>query len=244
VTPVVVAVQPIARGQTLVPALLKVVNYPADSVPTGAFSEISMLSGSGPAARLALRSIAANEPIMTAKISGPGGKGTLSATLVSGMRAISVRSSDVAGVGGFLLPGDRVDVLVTRTVGGGNDPVTVTQALAENVRVLGVDQSDDVDANKPVVTKAVTIEVSPDQAQAISLAQSVGSVTLSLRQVADEGALTRKATTVADLGRFGRAAAAVKVHAVAKTRPLHGPGMTQVHVTRGVEISDYPVRTE
>ncbi|HEY3696561.1 Flp pilus assembly protein CpaB, partial [Phenylobacterium sp.] len=221
---------------------LKVVNYPAESVPAGAFSNVSQLSGTGPAARLALRAIAANEPILPTKVSGPGGKATMSGVLTQGMRAISVRSSDVAGVGGFVLPGDRVDILVTRTVGTGQNPQTVTQALAENVRVMGVDQSDNVDADKPVVAKAVTIEVTPDQAQAISLAQSVGAVTLSLRQVADDTALVRKATTVSDLGRFGAPPAATPARRVARAKAPAGAGMIEVHVTRGTEISGYPIR--
>ena len=91
--PVVVASQVIARGATLHPGLLKVVNYPADSVPEGAFSDIASLSGTGDQARLALRAIAANEPLMAAKVSAPGGKANLSASLTPGMRAIGVRSS-------------------------------------------------------------------------------------------------------------------------------------------------------
>jgi pilus assembly protein CpaB len=243
--PVVVAASPIERGVSLQPALLKVVRYPADSVPAGAFTDVAALTGAGEP-RLALRSLAANEPVLPAKISGAGGKATLSGTLSPGMRAISVRSNDVAGVGGFVLPGDRIDVLVTRPASTESNPPMLTQVLAENVRVLGVDQSDDVDADKPVVAKAVTIEVSPAQAQSISLAQQVGSVTLSLRQIADEALQDRKVTTFGDLG--GGAKAASSGHRTAR-RPGTGHGglsggMTEVKVTRGVEISGYPVRAE
>ena len=161
------------------------------------------------------------------------------------MRAIGVRSSDIAGVGGFVLPGDRVDVFVTRTIGSGDEAVTVTQTLAENCRVMGVDQVSDVETDKPIVAKAVTLEVTPDQAQTISLAQSVGAVTLSLRQAADAAPLARRATTAADLGLFGfhkkASGGGASTGASAKPKPKIGPGMNEVHVVRGVEATSYAV---
>ncbi|HWE48064.1 MAG TPA: Flp pilus assembly protein CpaB [Caulobacteraceae bacterium] len=200
---VVVASKPIDRGEALAAAALKVVPFPAASIPPGAFHTVNEIV-SGPNARLALRSIALNEPILTERISGPGAKPNLSAELTAGMRAVSLRSNDVSGVGGFVLPGDRVDIFLTRSLtGADNRTTTVTQALAQNVRVLGVDQSSNEDSNKPVVAKAVTVEVSPDQAQAILLGDSVGTVSMSLRQISDAAALNRRVTTVADLGVFG-----------------------------------------
>lgn len=243
-TPVVVAALPIARGAALRPAMFRIVKYPSDAVPAGSFQSLTPLSGN----HLALRSITINEPIMADKVSGMGAKTGLSGTLTAGMRAVSVRSNDVAGVGGFALPGDRVDVLVTRTVGTGYDANTVTQVLAENIRVLGVDQSDNAEDGKPVVSKAVTIEVTPDQAQTIQLAQTVGTVALSLRQLADNAALVRRATTVADLGTFRRRSraegpAGLSTRKAVKTagKSKAGPGMTEVRVTRGLEITGYPV---
>lgn len=235
---VVVANAPILRGAALQPGMLKVVSYPIESVPAGAFTDIAQLTGSGASARLAIRSLAAGEPILADRVSPPGGRANLSGTLVQGMRAISVRSNDVAGVGGFLLPEDRVDVLVTRSIGASNNE-TITQALAENVRVLGVDQSDD--ATKPVVTKAITVEVTPDEAQAISLAQSVGSITLSLRQYADVAPLQRRGMTVAELGS-GRPTAVKAALRAAPAKPA-APAVVapQVHVVRGIEISAYPM---
>lgn len=236
---VVVAAAPIARGQALLPAQLKVVSYPSSSVPAGSFQTVAQLAGAGPNARLALRPIVANEPVLAEKVSAPGGKVTLSEALTPGFRAVSLRSNDIAGVGGFVLPGDRVDVLLTRTSGNGDQTNAVTQAVAENVLVLGVDQSDNAEANKPVVAKAITIEVTPEQAQAISLGESVGTLTLSLRHVADQAGLARKATTVAQLG-FLRSPTSAAPRRVA--RPLGLPyGFSQVRVTRGVDISSYTI---
>src|SRR5206468_5788170 len=156
-------------GVTLEPPLLKVANYPLDSVPVGSFKTVAEVAGGPAGKRLALRSLALNEPVLANKVSGPGGKLNLSGVLTEGMRAVSFRSNDVAGVAGFVLPGDRVDILLTRSVGSGDQATTVTQVLAENIRVLGVDQSDNDEADKPVVARAVTVEVTPAQAQTISL---------------------------------------------------------------------------
>jgi pilus assembly protein CpaB len=246
-TPVVIAAAPIARGAPLDPKLLKVVTYPADSVPAGAFHSIPEVAQTGPNARLALRSFTPGEPLLTPNVSGPGGKLTLSSAMTAGMRAVALRSSDVAGVGGFILPGDRVDILLTRSIGGGDANNTVTQVLAENILVLGVDQSNNDETDKPVVARTLTVEVTPDQAQTISLAQSVGNVSLTLRQVADAAGLARKSTTVADLGFVARKAPAAPTGpsapgpAAGPARPRLLPGQVEVHVTRGVETSGYPV---
>jgi len=240
VTPVVVAVLPVERGVTLKPEMLKVVNYPNTAVPQGAFKTIAEVAG-GANARTALRSMAPNEPVMAEKLSGSGGKANLSVTLTPGMRAVSIRSDDVAGVAGFVLPGDRVDILLTRAISSGAAATTITQVLAENAQVVGVDQSSDVQADKPMVAKAVTVEVTPDQAQAISLAHAVGSISLMLRQVSDHDMLTRKAITVADLG--GPRPHAAALHVIrAKARAGATPAVTiQVRVTRGVDTIGYPV---
>jgi pilus assembly protein CpaB len=228
-TPVVVAVQPLDRGVVLQPNLLKTVNYPADAVPTNAFHSIADLTGGKDQQRLVLRAFAANEPILASSVSGPGGKLNLSGTVAAGMRAVSLRSNDVTGVGGFVLPGDRVDVLLTRSMNGGGSTLnTITQVLAENVRVLGIDQSDNDQADKPVVSRAITVEVTPDQAQTISLAQAVGTVSLTLRHVADDTPLTRKSMAVSDLGP---APAPRKTEARAA-----GP---EIRVVRGTEASKF-----
>lgn len=228
VVPVVVAATDVPRGAALQVAMLKVVPYPADAAPARAFHTVAQLTGGPGQQRLALRSMVANEPIMPISITGPGGKLNLSGVVSPGMRAVSLRSNDVAGVGGFVLPGDRVDILLTRAQGGGSEAAsnTLTQILASNVRVLGVDQSDNDEADKPVVAKAVTVEVTPEQAQSISLGQQIGAISLTLRRVADEAPLTTKAMTVADLGPTPRKTAGVSA-------------APAIRVIRGVEASRF-----
>ncbi len=156
------------------------------------------------------------------------------------MRAVSLRSNDVAGVGGFVLPGDRVDIFLTRAVTAADGrATTVTQALAQNVRVLGVDQTSNEDGAKPQVAKAVTVEVSPDQAQSILLGDSVGTISMSLRQISDGAALNRRVTTVADLGMFGPARTPAAGAVKRRPRGRSGLAPLSVSVTRGVETAAY-----
>lgn len=232
-TPVVIAVAPISRGAELKPAMFKLAAYPAESVPQGAFTTVAdVMRSTDGVARTAVRDMVTNEPVVASKLSGPDSKLNLAGALQPGMRAVSLKSSEVAGVGGFALPGDRVDVLLTRQIGSGKDTTSVLQVLAENVRVMGVDQSSDTD--KPTVSKAVTVEVAPEQAQAISLAQAVGEITLALREANDATPLSRRAMTVRDLGPTGAPAGpAVKRLTVARA-----PGAT-IRVTRGVEVATY-----
>jgi pilus assembly protein CpaB len=226
--PVVVAAQTLARGIVLQPSYLKIVNYPQDGAPAQAFHSINELAATNGQARLNLRALVANEPVLVGNVSGPGGKLNLSTTVAPGMRAVGLRSNDVAGVCGFVLPGDRVDILLTRAIGTGEHTDTVSQTLAENVRVLGIDQSDNEQADKPVVAKAITVEVTPEQAQSISLGQTVGTVSLSLRHVADDAPLSQKekVMTVTDLGP------------VLRKNPTAPPGQT-VRVVRGVDASHF-----
>lgn len=235
--PVVVAAQPIARGVPLQPGLLKVVRYPEGSVPPGALTDLNQAAGQ----RLVLRAFAPNEPILASRITTPGGKVNLSAAMTPGMRAVTFRSDDIAGVAGFVLPGDRVDVQLTRQAGEGQQAM-ITQVLAENIKILGVDQITDDASDKPVVARAITLEVTPEQAQTIRLAQAVGSVALALRQVSDTLPISKRVVTIRDLGGYFAPPAPTKIAAVGPATA--GPAMPvgpQVRVTRGVETKSYSV---
>lgn len=240
--PVVVAARAVERGVPLSGDAIKIVYYPADAVPEGAFDSVAALSDGG-RARRALLPLSPNQPILPSQVSGPRATGGLSVVLQPGMRAVSVRTDDVAGVGGFVMPGDHVDVLVTRQSGEGDAALnSLTQTVIENVRVLGVDQA--AQADKPVVTKAVTLEVSPAQAQTVALAQTVGTVRLSLRNEEDDAKSAGGATTVADLGgapRAPAAAATVVRQAAPRQTAQSAPVGPQVRVTRGVQTQSYAV---
>jgi len=182
---VVVAARPIELGQALTPDMLRLQAWPADALPGGAFTQISELTAE---TRVALRAIEPNEPILASRVSGSGGRATLSATIAAGHRAVAIRVNDVVGVGGFVLPGDYVDVLLTRQEGSNfNNTAMRTDLLISNVRVLAIDQSANESRNDPQVARAVTIEVTPEDGQKVALASQVGSLSLALRRADEMG---------------------------------------------------------
>src|SRR5262249_62090036 len=129
--PVVGVSAPRRFGTQLQAGSLREVEWPGGAIPAGTFSTINdVMSGGGK--RIVLASIEPNEPLLRSKITGPGQRATLSAVIQGGMKAVTVRVNDVEGVGGFVLPGDHVDVLMTRQAekSSGN-----TDVVIQNVRV-------------------------------------------------------------------------------------------------------------
>jgi pilus assembly protein CpaB len=196
---VVVASVPLKFGDTLSADKLREVAWPTGAVPTGAFKTTKdLLAGEG--SKQALQAIGVNEPILANKITGPGQRATLSAVLGEGMKAVSIRVNDVLGVAGFVFPGDRVDVLLTRTVrnADGADQSFV-DVLLQSMKVLAVDQVADESKDSPTVVKAVTLEVSTKDAQKLTLAAGAGQLSLALRQAAASKGETTERVTVSDL---------------------------------------------
>ena len=145
---------------------------------------------------MVLAAIEPNEPLLSVKITGAGQRATLSALVRDGMKAVTIRVNDVEGVGGFVLPGDRVDVVLTRQV----DKTSASNDLVlQNARVLAIDQVADERADKPTVAKAVTLEVDMVGAQKLSLASSVGTLSLMLRKAGEASAGTSRRVTLEDL---------------------------------------------
>lgn len=229
-SPVVVAAAPITRGVVITPQLLKVVNYPTGSVPQGAFTSPNQLVGGKDVQRIALRDLSPDEPVLAARVTAPGAKLSMATELDPGMQAVTLTSDQIKGVAGFVFPNDRVDLLMSRTVGKTDNGMGITQVVAENVRILGIDQSDDQEQNKPSIAKAITIEVTPEQAQAIVLAQTIGNVSLSLRHVQDTAPVGRLVTTAASFGFFAPPSEPKKA-------VMGGPTGPTVRVTRGAETS-------
>ncbi|WP_097091930.1 Flp pilus assembly protein CpaB [Novosphingobium sp. Chol11] len=184
---VVVASMPLAFGTAVTPEKIRVVDWPAASVPPGAFRDPVQLTSLGKQ-RVVLRQIEPGEPILTSKLSAEGGRATMSGVLRPEMRAVAVRVSDVAAAGGFVLPGDTVDVFVTRTaqdgMGGGGQQIT--DVLLQNIRVIAIDQNANDSSKDPAIGKTATLEVNQVDAQKLVLGQQVGQLTLVLRNVTDE----------------------------------------------------------
>ncbi|MDH6234872.1 pilus assembly protein CpaB [Mesorhizobium soli] len=198
-TTIVVAAEPLKFGDQISADKLRQIPWPAGAIPQGAFKTAQELV-SKEGARQALQAIGVNEPILASKITGPGQRATLSAVLADGMKAVSIRVNDVLGVAGFVFPGDRVDILLTRTVrsaeGGDQSFVDV---LLQSIKVLAVDQVADESTESPTVVKAVTLEVSTKDAQKLTLAAGAGQLSLALRQVAANQGENTARITLSDL---------------------------------------------
>lgn len=246
-TPVMVAAKDIAYGDKIAPDLVKVVQWPTASVPADIIVTRAELFEGPEAPRIALRSLAAGEPFLKAKVSGFGERPILSRKLAAGMRAFSVRINDVSGVAGFILPGDRVDVMVTRQVDGsgglafgGGGSGLVTDTILQNVTVLGIDQLSAENTEEPVVGKSATFEVTPEDAQKLALASQVGTLSLSLRNYA---ALEDEPVRQIAAGDLGEKKPQPKA---APSRPAAAPAPSRdtsiyVKVRKGTEVSSEKV---
>lgn len=181
---IVVAGQDLGFGTPISPQNVRFANWPENSVPAGAFTSIEEASRN----RVALRPIVVGEPVLTSKVSGTNGRATIAANLPVGMLAYTVQINDVAGVGGFVRPGDVVDVLLTRQIPGDGARAydKMTDIVLQAVPVLGVDQTADQNKTDPAVGKTATLQVSALDAQKLALASQLGVLSLALRNVTDK----------------------------------------------------------
>jgi len=201
-TTILVASRPIAFGETFKADFIKAAEWPEDAVPEDAALDREDVLEGPEGERIAIRSFVAGEPLLKSKISGYGEKPTLSRKVKDEKRAFSIRIDDVSGVAGFLLPGDRVDVQLTRSLGG-NRQNLITDVIIQNVTVLGIDQLASEEADDPVVARTATVEVTPEQAQKLALAQQLGTLSLTLRHHTNIEAAEVKRITVGDLANDG-----------------------------------------
>ena len=175
--PVVVSATDLTFGTKLDRAQLRVARYPKESVPAGAFSDPDSVAGQTTKIFLAAR-----EPITATKLSSRGGG--LSMLVRPGLRATSLEVNQVSGVSGFVLPGDRVDVLVT-VDGRGVDQEAQTKTILQNAEVLASGQKTAQQDNKPITVQAVTILVDPAGAERLALGLHEGKLHLVLRNPED-----------------------------------------------------------
>jgi pilus assembly protein CpaB len=193
---IVVAAADVNPGQRLAPEMLKLVDWPADNLPRGALTDPARLAG-----RVLRTSVLRGEPLGEAKLAPVGTLGGLSALISEGRRAITVRVNDVIGVAGFTLPGNYVDVIVNTQSEGGAREQAISKIVLERILVLAVAQEVGRDETKPRVVNAVTLEVTPAQAENLDLARSVGTLSLVLRnQVDPRPGVTGGATKASLLG--------------------------------------------
>ncbi len=253
---VVVAATPLFFGNNIRREHLREVDWPADIVPPGAFNSIDEIlleddstEGDGPVERVALRKIEINEPVLKAKVSGFGGRATLSSIVAPEMRASTISVNGVSGVAGFVLPGDHVDVMLTRS-GEGSEGGLLTDILLQNIKVLAIAQDANEDRSKPGVVSVVTFELTPVQSQKLVLAMRLGQLSLALRHVTNAAAEIPKTVTLRDLkvGEAnqppGEVKAPPKKTVIVKKTPKKKKEGLSVRIVRGLSSSKYEVQPE
>jgi pilus assembly protein CpaB len=226
---VVIAAKDIPAGSTIAEAMLKdgtvrAIKWPKASVPAGAFATPTEVIG-----KVNRVKIMANEPILESRLSGEGAG--LTVRLEPGKRAMAVRVDEIVGVSGFIVPDDRVDVIVTTTPpGNDNRDARLSKIVLQNKRVLSVAQSTEQKDGKPQVARSITLEVSPEEAEKLSLAYQEGPIVLALRGVGDETEPATIGSNKNDLLALGvrKTTGGVRVRAVAqapdkyKVEVIHG----------------------
>jgi pilus assembly protein CpaB len=182
---VAVAKVAIPLGTKIIAEQIMVVQFPAESTPDGAFESIEKLTG-----RVAITNIAPREPITEARLAPEGTAGGLSAVIPEGYRAMTVKVDDVVGISGFIMPGTLVDIVVVidpAERAGMQDPIS--KIVLQNIKVLANGQNIDKpeDQREANSVKAVTLLVTPEQAEKLALAASEGKLQLVMRNSIDQG---------------------------------------------------------
>jgi pilus assembly protein CpaB len=247
---VVVAASNMDVGTALRAEDLRAIEWPAKSVPEGAFRKPEELIGRG-----LIQPVVAFEPILPGKLASPEAGAGLPPVIPEGMRALSVRVNDVIGVAGYVLPGTRVDVLVTVSPTDKHDDIT-SKLILPNVQVLtaGTRIERDVEKDKPVAVSVVTLLVDPEQAERLTLASTEGKIQLALRNPLDKTAPTtlgvKPAVLLASAATAARPAAPARrtsggVRTVTAPAPSAAvPPSPVVEIIRGDKRAQEVVRQE
>lgn len=248
---VVVAKTDIDLGARLNPEMLATQNWPTGSVPQGAIlakdKDALLKDPKTNEGRVARVSILKGEPISETKLAPAGAQPGLSFAIKEGKRAITVRVNDVVGVAGFALPGNYVDILINtvdETAKAAGENKTISKIVLEHILLLAVAQETSQGEGKPKVVNAVTLEVTPDQAEKIDLARSVGSLSLVLRNQIDNTPVATVGIYKKDLlkrapepevvvAQPGEVKTVVKKITVYRTPPKKAELRDQVEVIRG-----------
>jgi pilus assembly protein CpaB len=190
-TPVVMAAEPLSAGIAVRESQLTVAQWPSDFVPEG-----GMQAAAEVADRIPRRRIEAGEPVLSPMLLEPGRGAGLPGLIEPNHRAMSVKADAVVGVGGFIQPGSRVDVLAQLRA---HDPergfTPYARTILQNVRVLAIDQNfDRQEGSAPMLASVVTLEVDPVEAQLLAYASAEGTLQLALRSQVDESLVSLKST--------------------------------------------------
>lgn len=220
---VVVAARDLTVGSIVSAADVRVVRWPLHATPPGYLAASEAAVGRG-----VITPIRTNEPLLDSKLATKGAGGGLSVTIPEGMRAVSVKVDEVIGVAGFVVPGTRVDVVLTLTRGGRGE--SVTQVLLQNVPTLAAGASTQPDAQgKPQRVTVITLLVTPEQAEVLILAANEGRIQLALRNTLDLATLEPRGVRSASLLRVGRDAPASRSTAAPRSSAPPDRGVIEAY---------------
>jgi len=246
---IVVAAKPLPFGVAVTPDSVAEIPWASKVLPEGAFVTKDELLNNG--RRVVLAALATNEPILRSKVTGPGQRASLSSLLQEGKRAVTVRVDDVRGVAGFILPGDFVDVVLIKTEEEHLRRENYSEILLHRVKVLAIDQLASERQEQPTVAKAVTLEVTPEQAQMILLATNVGKLSLVLRQPDEADAAATRRVTERDLSTATIPAATPPVSPIVVPPPAPPvveraavPNTASIAIVHGMKREMYTVTRE
>jgi len=211
---VVVTVTDLTYGVKLDKEMLRMVRYPKESVPEGAFASMDSVIGQTTKVFMSAR-----EPVTAIKLSSRGGG--LSMLVRPSMRAASLEVNQVSGVSGFVLPGDRVDVLTTVDPRATTEDA-VTRTVLQNIEVLAAGQKTEQQDNKPITVQSVTLLVDPEGAETLALALHEGKIHLVLRNPEDQEVVSVASLSTREMldRRGGGVARATGVRRAAPTAPV------------------------
>jgi len=186
---VLVASSNLAPGQALSADQVRWEKWPTASVDSSFITHQSASSEEAAVKNTVVRApIIAGQPLTNSALVHADAAGFMAAVLTPGMRAVSITIATDSGAGGFILPNDRVDVLLTRKFSQTEPPLVVSETILSNVRVLAVDQTYKQEKDtKTVTAKSATLELTPGQAEAISRSAAAGTLSLALRPLGDQG---------------------------------------------------------
>ncbi|MCW3836072.1 Flp pilus assembly protein CpaB [Sphingomonas canadensis] len=244
-TEVLVATRALPVGTILDPEAMKFIPWPNEMIEGAYFKKDAMdpKSLQGTVVRFA---IPAGQPLTQGALVKPGDRGFLAAALGPGMRAVTVPVNAQSSVAGFIFPGDRVDLILTQEIAGGGDgpPLKASETVLKNLRVLATDQRTDKQTddkgNTVVATySTVTVEATPKIAEKIAVMQTVGSLSLSLRSIADNQGELEDAIASGDVQVPDDPKAEKAMLTRAAARPIDA-GST---VTTGADVSRFQRRT-
>ncbi|MGE0821057.1 MAG: Flp pilus assembly protein CpaB [Candidatus Binatia bacterium] len=231
---VVIAAKEIPAGAAITADMLKMSLHLKTSIPPGAFSSPGEVTG-----KIAKTTIVAGEPILPARL---GDKGGLTVLLTPGYRAMAVRVNEIIGVSGFIAPNDRVDViaLVTPPAIANEDAKQISKIVLQNKRVLSVAQTvEERKEGKPQVASSITLELTPEEAEKLSLASLEGQIVLALRASQDEGIVRTEGSTTRDLLNIAAPPPPAPIQAEAPPPPPAAAVRYRVEVYTGGRRSEY-----